>query len=544
MYNNAFDDFDMSNLTISTCTVITNMNEKVNLNYMSRYINIYEQNAPELDLKEGGIYNLEFYGNCARGETLVDKIKDEFNNQVTIKFKYWGFRMVNIKIFANGKLQMTGLKYENEAKEVGNLLINIINNIKITILSNIKDLKNVSRTFDYQVVYDKELKRVFYYRRYYDKFLDNFNLDINKLYDVNSNDNDDDDIQPPNHLKKYKFSIKRKNYIEGVHDMYLDNNVKVCENWYSDNEILCIIDKLEMIKNVYINDMEEVLVNSTTLLKLRENILKLMTKYNEFRFNEIDNILSNITKNIYANDDNKLVDIKTEINNIVKKYRYILEKKINRLVTVRNVDVLICNNLDKYLDNIKKERPIIIEQDLINIPLQKIETYTKNIKIPYNYHISNIETVLINSDLSVNMNINLKKFSKILTKLGISNTYEPDEHSGVNIKFYYNKQGIDQGFCKCTPHCATKEKNTVCTKITILVFRPGSIIITGSRNLEQLNAAHTLLIKLLKDNIKSIKINDINDETKRIALMNNEFRKISKKTRLFYIKKNNIIMSS
>ena len=161
----------------------------------------------------------------------------------------------------------------------------------------------MSRTFDYQVVYDKELKRVFYYRRYYDKFLDNFNLDINRLYDVNSNDNDDDDIQPPNRLKKYKFSIKRKNYIEGVHDMYLDNNVKVCENWYSDNEILCIIDKLEMIKNVYINDMEEVLVNSITLLKLRENILKLMTKYNEFRFNEIDNILSNITKNIYANDD-------------------------------------------------------------------------------------------------------------------------------------------------------------------------------------------------------------------------------------------------
>jgi hypothetical protein len=51
---------------------------------------------------------------------MTEKINEMFNNQTTIKFKYWGFRNVNVKIFANGQLQMTGLKYENEAKEVGN----------------------------------------------------------------------------------------------------------------------------------------------------------------------------------------------------------------------------------------------------------------------------------------------------------------------------------------------------------------------------------------------------------------------------------------
>jgi len=60
------DKFEVSNLTISTCTVITNLNAKVNLGYLTRFVNIYDQNAPELDLKSGGIYNLEFYGNCAR----------------------------------------------------------------------------------------------------------------------------------------------------------------------------------------------------------------------------------------------------------------------------------------------------------------------------------------------------------------------------------------------------------------------------------------------------------------------------------------------
>ena len=119
--------FKYTDLSISTCTVITNLNSKINLGLLTRFANVYDQNDIELDKKSGGIYNIEYYGNCARGETFIDSIKAEFNNQATIKFKYWGFRNVNIKIFANGKLQMTGLKYENEATEVAKLLIDIIN---------------------------------------------------------------------------------------------------------------------------------------------------------------------------------------------------------------------------------------------------------------------------------------------------------------------------------------------------------------------------------------------------------------------------------
>ena len=81
--------FKATNVSISTCTVLTNLNSKINLGLISRFIPVHEQYSTELDNKTGGIYNLEFYGNCARGETLIDKIKDEFNNQATIKFKYW-----------------------------------------------------------------------------------------------------------------------------------------------------------------------------------------------------------------------------------------------------------------------------------------------------------------------------------------------------------------------------------------------------------------------------------------------------------------------
>jgi hypothetical protein len=163
------------------------------------------------------------------------------------------------------------------------------------------------------------------------------------------------------------------------------------------------------------------------------------------------------------------------------------------------------------------------------------------ITVPYNYHVSNTETVLINSDLSVNFNINLKKLSKILKKKGLFNTYEPDEHSGINLKYYYNTANVLQGFCNCQPHCATKEKHPICTKITVLIFRPGSIIITGSRNIEQLKSAHALIIKLMEENMNSVKVEEALDDHKHIALLNNEFRKISRKPRLFYIKRENII---
>jgi hypothetical protein len=176
--------------------------------------------------------------------------------------------------------------------------------------------------------------------------------------------------------------------------------------------------------------------------------------------------------------------------------------------------------------------------------LEKIEIFAKRILEANNYNITGTHTVMINSDFSVGFNINLKKMTKILKKKGVFNTYEPDEHSGVNVRYYYNtdNQQGQQGFCQCEPHCSTREKRSICTKITVLIFRPGSIIITGSRKLEQLKAVYNLILEILKDNMRAIAIEDKPEDNKHIALLNNEFRKVSRKPRLFYIKKQNIII--
>lgn len=582
--------FDATNLIISTCTVLTNLNAKINLGYFTRFVNVFEQQAPELELKNGGIYNIEYYGNCARGETLLDRIKDEFNNQTTIMFKYWGFRNVNIKVFANGRLQITGLKYENEATEIGKLLIDIIKGIRIKVLANISELANNEKTFNYQVVYNPQTNKVSYYRQNYIRFLDCYNFDIDACYTAqqilpitnnttnNTTTQSNTSTTEPKqstpvktrcrkrgndivNIKNFNVNIKRKGFIKGVHDVYEDvleepnKDFLKQNNWFSDNEIMSIIDKFEMVKTLFDEDINVLLSNSKNFNELHNNLLLLGKKYQDFKFEEINTIITDLEKGVYSNDEQTLMNVKDSVFQSRKIYFNLVEKKINRLLTIRTIDINICNDLNSYVSKIISQATLknplfnlnnptdinYISDTIKNISLDDIEIAIANIDAPTNYFIDKSETVLINSDFTVNFNINLKKLSKILKKKGLFNTYEPDEHSGINLKYYYNTNNITQGFCNCLSHCATKEKKSSCTKITILIFRPGSIIITGSRNLEQLKSAHKLILKIVKENMDTIKMDETADENKHIAILNNEFRKISRKARLFYIKKQNIV---
>ena len=546
--------FKATNVSISTCTVLTNLNSKINLGLISRFIPVHEQYSTELDNKTGGIYNLEFYGNCARGETLIDKIKDEFNNQATIKFKYWGFRNVNIKFFANGKLQMTGLKYEDEAKEVANLLINIINNINVPIKTNIESLKDIDKTYDFQLIYDPKTNNVFYYRKYYDRFLTPYTFDTDTIYDSNTNLLETDTQKEYNrvnsgieslcNLINKQVNYNRKGFIKGIHDTYQDTIEEghysfLRENeWYGDTYIKTIISKIEHIKTYFIYELENILTKSNTLIEIKSNIDNIIKKYTDFKFTQLDKILSDINKNLYNDDEQTVNNLKHEIFKYHKQYIHLLEKKVNRLVNIRTIDITICNAVKQYI--LKNSSDISSDINMI-IPLEKLELLNEMITEPHNYYVSGTETVLINSDLSINHNINLKKISKILKNEGLFNTYDPDEYPGVLTKYYYNPNNLVQGICNCPVHCSTREKHSICTKVTISVFRPGSIIITGARKLLHLMAAHDKILKILKDNIRIIKGIDNEDDNKQIAILNNEFRKISKKTRLFFIKKDQII---
>ena len=577
-------EFVATPLTISTCTVLCNLNKRLNLELITRFVPVYELLAPELNEKSGGLYNIEFYGNCARGETMSDKINEMFNNQTTIKFKYWGFRMVNIKIFRNGRLQMTGLKYEDEAPLLANLLIDIISQITIPINLSPADIITSSRTFDMQMLYNPATTKISYYRRYYMKFLNPYKLNLEELYHQNQTNSI---VKPTTNTlatnlsttnsqstiyQKLKIDLKGKNFKKGVSDTYLDDissqtsQMLESNDWYGDTKILTIIDMLEFIKEYATIQIESILSSRTTLKDLRDRIMRFQMQITDFRCSELMSILDNISSGLYPTDEQTLIDVKSQIHEILKQYKVILTKKIARMIFIRNSDVSICSMLEEYLTKNPITREDIEQNRKITINIHNLEssqtasepllaqatpathtiqaipsTLASLANNPYGYYVSGTETVLINSDLQVNYNINLKKMAKILKKKGLFNTYDPDDHSGVNLKYYWNKANADneRGICNCAPHCSTKEKKSVCNKITILIFRPGSIVITGSRTHEQLCAAHKFTINLLKETMDATRVDEKTDDTKQLALLNNEARKISRKPRLFYIKKVN-----
>jgi TATA-box binding protein (TBP) (component of TFIID and TFIIIB) len=555
-------EFKSTPLTISTCTVLCNLNKRLNLELITRFVPVNELQSPELNEKSGGLYNIEFYGNCARGETMTEKINEMFNNQTTIKFKYWGFRMVNIKIFRNGRLQMTGLKYEEEASLLANLLINIISKISIPINQTPQDIINSNRTYDMQMLYNPEKKNIGYYRRYYTKFLNSYKFDLEELYYQSKAKSNDVPV-----YQQIKIDLKGKNFMKGLHDTYLDDqpqstlHLLESNDWYGDTKILRVIDMLEFVREYANTHVENILSSSMNQKELKERIIKLQMQITDFRYPDLSLILDNIASGLYPPDDQTLIEIKSQIHAILKQYRASLTKKITRLVFIRNSDVSICNMLEVYMQ-IHANKTQDKSQDKISINIYDLEPQPSiepsELQItnapadanpdvnpnanPNGYYVSGTETVMINSDLLVNYNINLKKMAKILKKKGLFNTYDPDEHSGVNLKYYWNKANInnEEGICRCSPHCSTKEKKSICNKITILIFRPGSIVITGSRNLAQLCSAHDFTIKLLKETMDEVRIDEKTDDTKHIALLNNEARKISRKPRLFYIKRENI----
>ena len=111
----------MENLRISTMTAVCNISDEINLKtcYDKLVIN---------DI----IHFIEFKGFPDKGFSKKSvkkkrKIKDKkvFYNQITVHV-FLG-KIINVKIFNNGRIQMTGLKFREQGEKVIRVLIDVIN---------------------------------------------------------------------------------------------------------------------------------------------------------------------------------------------------------------------------------------------------------------------------------------------------------------------------------------------------------------------------------------------------------------------------------
>jgi TATA-box binding protein (TBP) (component of TFIID and TFIIIB) len=115
---------------------------------------------------------------------------------------------------------------------------------------------------------------------------------------------------------------------------------------------------------------------------------------------------------------------------------------------------------------------------------------------------------LINTDYSLNKFINQDALHKILiNEYNLFSMLEKTIYQGVNTKFFYNTKNIERGICECEKFCkgqGTGNGEGECKRITMSIFRTGRIIITGAREMKQIEAAYSFLNKVFEKHHKTI----------------------------------------
>lgn len=129
-----------SDLKISIHVITCNIGSEIKLYQLSRLLNIYDNRLEE----SSNAFNEEYgnflsinnyseekkrYSDFPRGRVSYNLPSQVFNNQITLIYKYFGFKEINVKIFTNGELHMTGIKDVNyESKHVSDHLIKLLKN--------------------------------------------------------------------------------------------------------------------------------------------------------------------------------------------------------------------------------------------------------------------------------------------------------------------------------------------------------------------------------------------------------------------------------
>jgi TATA-box binding protein (TBP) (component of TFIID and TFIIIB) len=170
------------------------------------------------------------------------------------------------------------------------------------------------------------------------------------------------------------------------------------------------------------------------------------------------------------------------------------------------------NSTCVLLNEMKKEPEIFLDIDNQND--------IDNLKID-NLKIDNYKITMINSDFNTKFKIDLLKLLSILNnnEKDLFTKFNPEKYRGLIIGYYWNLNKPKQdGKCLCKSKCNGKGNGNgdgQCKKITISVFKSGSVIITGGRLVKQIEDAYSTINDIFKENyheINKLSILDFIDE--------------------------------
>ena len=142
-------------------------------------------------------------------------------------------------------------------------------------------------------------------------------------------------------------------------------------------------------------------------------------------------------------------------------------------------------------------------QDAIQFVIDQIKTHDPEV-FTGTPELTKFRVQLINSDYSINRQIHQEKLHKVLSNVyNLFSSHESTIYQGVNTKYYYNKKGnpLRPGICECKLPCTGQglgDGDGQCKRITISPFSSGKIIITGAREMDQINEAYEFFNEILK----------------------------------------------
>lgn len=108
------------NLKISTITIICKLGTLINIINIGKYMKLSERSI--LSIKHGAQNDIRSIIKCKKKNKTVNKTKKNFYNQATLVVNAKDERNINVKLFKNGSIQMTGCKSINDFNNTINIL--------------------------------------------------------------------------------------------------------------------------------------------------------------------------------------------------------------------------------------------------------------------------------------------------------------------------------------------------------------------------------------------------------------------------------------
>jgi len=127
----------MENLKISTMTAISSINSDINLDNLYKNITINS----DISFIQHGALGIKGESHKTKRKVRKPEKKKTFFNQVTLHLNC--LKIVNVKLFNNGKIQMTGLKYEDHGSKVLDILIPLLKKLDAQYENNILSTNDI-----------------------------------------------------------------------------------------------------------------------------------------------------------------------------------------------------------------------------------------------------------------------------------------------------------------------------------------------------------------------------------------------------------------